>query len=134
MFCGACSQQMNAEARFCSHCGTPVQPRAWTNYNGRVVRPYQGRMIAGVCAGIADAHGLDRGLVRLIAVLLLICGHGLTLIAYVVAWIALPNASVWYVPPVPPQGYGAPPAYGGATGYGATPSSAPPPTGSAPTS
>ena len=123
MICGSCSQQVNTEARFCSHCGKPMQARAW--YSGPIVRPLYGRRIAGVCAGVADHLGVDRGLVRLIAALLLVCGHVFVLVAYLVAWFVLPNGA-YYVTPNYPFGYpganyaGAPPT---AAAAGSSPTS-----------
>lgn len=60
----------------------------------RLVRSRTDRMIAGVCGGIADAYGLDPALVRLIVVLLTVFGAGSGAIAYVAAWILMPDAPV----------------------------------------
>jgi phage shock protein C len=109
MFCGECSQQMNPDARFCCHCGRPiqVQQHPWNAYAGRIVRPRYGRMFGGVCAGIADHFGWDPVLVRLLAVVLFLCGCGWPLLAYIVAWIVIPNEPLFYVtpPPPPPANY-----------------------------
>ncbi|GAA2558284.1 PspC domain-containing protein [Pseudonocardia hydrocarbonoxydans] len=58
----------------------------------RLVRSRTDRMIAGVCGGIAEAYGLDPALVRLIVVLLTVFGAGSGAIAYVAAWILMPDA------------------------------------------
>ena len=47
------------------------------------------RVIGGVCAGLADYFGLDKTLVRLIWALCFFVG-GCGLLAYIVAWIAIP--------------------------------------------
>lgn len=60
----------------------------------RLVRSRTDRMIAGVCGGIADAYGLDPALVRLIVVLLTVFGAGSGAIAYVAAWILMPDGPV----------------------------------------
>ncbi|HEY4269790.1 MAG TPA: PspC domain-containing protein [Galbitalea sp.] len=52
-------------------------------------RPTNGRIIGGVCAGIADRFGLGRGTVRLIALLSCLL-PGPQFIAYIVLWIAIP--------------------------------------------
>ncbi len=56
----------------------------------RLVRPAQGRVIAGVCAGIASRIGLDVVWVRLAFVLLTPAG-GTGLLAYLFLWIAMPK-------------------------------------------
>jgi phage shock protein PspC (stress-responsive transcriptional regulator) len=54
------------------------------------VRPQEGRMLAGVCAGIAERWKLDLTLVRIVTVaLVLLSGVGLA--AYVAAWLLTPS-------------------------------------------
>jgi phage shock protein PspC (stress-responsive transcriptional regulator) len=54
------------------------------------VRPREGRMLAGVCAGIAERWNLDVTLVRIVTVaLVLLSGVGLA--AYVAAWLLTPS-------------------------------------------
>ena len=95
MFCGACSQQMNPDARFCCHCGKPLEApqQAW-NFNnfktGRLTRPRVGRMIAGVCAGFAQHYGWDLNLVRIITALIIVL-TGVGAIAYIAAWVIIPE-------------------------------------------
>lgn len=54
-----------------------------------LVRPRQGKIIAGVCAGLADRFGVPRGLVRLAFVVFGLVGAGE--IAYILAWILMPK-------------------------------------------
>jgi len=54
-----------------------------------LVRPSQGRWIAGVCAGLADRFGISRSLVRLGFVIFGLVGAGE--IAYLIAWIVMPK-------------------------------------------
>ena len=57
----------------------------------RVVRRRRGeRMIAGVCGGIGRYLGVDPVLLR-IAFIVLALANGLGVIAYVVAWVAIPE-------------------------------------------
>jgi phage shock protein PspC (stress-responsive transcriptional regulator) len=49
------------------------------------------RMVAGVCGGAAVALGVDANLLRLGLVLLTIFGVGLGAVAYVAAWVLLPQ-------------------------------------------
>jgi phage shock protein C len=61
-----------------------------------LVRPRQGRVIAGVCAGFAQAYGWDPVIVRLVLCLIALCGAGTPIIAYLIAWIVMPNAPYEY--------------------------------------
>ncbi len=92
MTCTACGQTLDTNARFCSGCGRALAvayPVA--RIAEPLVRPREGRMIAGVCAGFALRYGWDVALVGL-GVLLSIVFAGAPLIAYLVAWIVMPNA------------------------------------------
>lgn len=50
------------------------------------------RMVAGVCGGAAVALGVDANLLRLGLVLLTVFGVGLGAVAYLAAWVLLPEA------------------------------------------
>jgi phage shock protein C len=54
-------------------------------------RAREGRKIAGVCMGFARHLDIDVTLVRLIWLVLGIASGGLGLIAYVIAWIIIPE-------------------------------------------
>lgn len=55
----------------------------------RLYRSPQGKMLGGVCTGLAEYFDIDPVLVRLVF-LILIFQHGVGLLAYVVLWIAVP--------------------------------------------
>ncbi len=55
----------------------------------QLVRPRSGKIIAGVCAGLADRFGLSRGLVRILFVLFGLVGAGE--FVYIALWILLPK-------------------------------------------
>lgn len=55
-----------------------------------LVRPTEGKWLAGVCAGLAERFGIPRGLVRLIFIIFGIVGAGE--IAYIVLWILMPKS------------------------------------------
>lgn len=55
----------------------------------KLVRPRQGKIIAGVCAGLADRFGISRGLVRLGFIVFGLVGAGE--IAYLIGWIVMPK-------------------------------------------
>jgi phage shock protein PspC (stress-responsive transcriptional regulator) len=56
----------------------------------QLVRPRSGKIIAGVCAGVADRFGLSRALVRILFVIFGLVGAGE--IAYIALWILMPKA------------------------------------------
>lgn len=58
--------------------------------SGKLVRPREGRMIAGVCVGLARRFGWSPGLVRLLFVLSLLL-PGTQVIVYIALWIIMPN-------------------------------------------
>ncbi len=61
------------------------------NGHRALVRRRNGRMLAGVCAGVADYLGVDTTLVRVLwAVVSLVTG-GAGVLAYLVAWIIIPG-------------------------------------------
>lgn len=99
MFCTHCGVQMeDPEPNFCSSCGKPTghAPRPGP-YQKRLQRPYQGRKIAGVCAGFADYLDVDVTLIRVLAVIGLFFSMGTGLVAYFIAMLVMPNEEV----PVP---------------------------------
>lgn len=91
MVCPVCHANLNDAARFCSSCGCALNSATYARQWPRLERPRQGRRIAGVCAAFANRYGWDPLLVRLILVLSVFCGAGSPLIAYVIAWIVIPN-------------------------------------------
>ncbi len=58
-----------------------------------LVRPREGRILAGVCAGLARRFGWNVTVVRLIAVLSIIL-PGSQLLIYAICWIVIPNEPV----------------------------------------
>ena len=56
-----------------------------------LVRSRKGRMVAGICAGIADYFGLDVTLVRVIVTVVSIITGGAGALAYLAAWVIIPS-------------------------------------------
>lgn len=56
----------------------------------RLVRPRSGRMIAGVCLGLAERFGISPTLVRVLTALSMIL-PGPQIIIYIIGWIVIPN-------------------------------------------
>lgn len=57
----------------------------------RLVRSRDDRWISGVCGGVAKYFGIDSNLVRLLVVIGTVLGFGSLLVAYIVAWILMPE-------------------------------------------
>ena len=94
MFCPSCGKSLDFNARFCSNCGVAIAPPMAAAYraSSRLFRPRYPRMIAGVCAGFAEHYHWDISLVRVITVLLALFSGGLGFLAYLAAWIIIPEA------------------------------------------
>lgn len=58
--------------------------------NKKLYRVEEGKMIAGVCGGIAEYFGIDATIVRLAWVLFSLCG-GSGILAYIIALIIMPQ-------------------------------------------
>jgi len=58
----------------------------------RLTRPYNDRMVAGVCAGLAAYLRVDPTVVRVAAVLAAVFSLGAAVVGYVAAWILMPEA------------------------------------------
>ena len=92
MECSRCSRENASDASYCSACGAglkgPGRSRPLTR------RPAQGQ-IAGVCAGIAVYLGVDVTMVRLLWIVLSLIPGAVVggLIAYVAAWMLMPESS-----------------------------------------
>jgi len=77
-----------------------------------LMRPRQGRVLAGVCAGLGRRFGLDPWPARLLFVLVLLVIPGSQLLIYPILWLLMPDEGRVYAAsrptgPVPPP---APPA------------------------
>ncbi|MCU1432358.1 MAG: PspC domain protein [Actinotalea sp.] len=71
-----------------------------------LVRPREGRVLAGVCAGLGRRFGLTPWTARVLFVLLLMVLPGSQLIVYPILWILMPDEATHaarqaYQPPYP---------------------------------
>lgn len=72
---------------------TPPPPTPPPAPRHRLVRPRDDRMVAGVASGIARHVGLDPSFVRVAFVVLTLAG-GSGVLAYLIAWLVIPEGTV----------------------------------------
>ena len=96
MYCNYCGKVIQDDANVCAYCGVRVGGLAART---RLVRPREGRKIAGVCAGLAEYFDLDVTLIRMVWLIVVIFA-GAGLIAYVIGWIVMPEEPLRATVPV----------------------------------
>lgn len=85
--CPYCAEEIRAEAIKCRYCGSFVDRREASDGWKRLRR---GKMIAGVCAGLAREFDVPVTVLRLAFVLGTLLGGGIGIVIYVVLWILMP--------------------------------------------
>ena len=95
MICYNCQKDIVEGARYCQFCGAaqkPMNPPPAAPPKP-LRRSRKHKMIAGVCAGVAEHFGVDIVLVRLIWALVIIFGGFFPgVVAYIVCWLVIPYA------------------------------------------
>jgi phage shock protein PspC (stress-responsive transcriptional regulator) len=90
--CPWCAESIRAEAVKCRYCGALLEPDALRFVSDPWLRPREGRMLAGVCAGLAEQFGISVTLLRLAFVLGTFFSGGVFLVLYLGLWLAMPEA------------------------------------------
>src|SRR5580700_8956451 len=62
-----------------------------TNGQKQLIRPRDGRMVAGVCAGIGQFFGIDANLIRIVFAVLTVFSAGAAALVYLLAWVVVPE-------------------------------------------
>jgi phage shock protein C len=89
MYCNACGKLIQDDANVCAYCGRSVL--LGTGHRRKLTRPRAGRKVAGVCMGFAEYFDIDITLMRLLWLLAGILTFPMGEIAYLVAWIVMPE-------------------------------------------
>jgi phage shock protein PspC (stress-responsive transcriptional regulator) len=97
MFCSSCQTDIAPCSKFCCNCGAKQlgTPDAAAPGSApapkRIFRSRTDKIIAGVCAGLADCFDLDPTLVRVLWLLAFFYA-GFGLLTYIAMWIVTPVA------------------------------------------
>jgi len=57
----------------------------------RLTRSREDRWLGGVCAGVGEYAGIDANLVRLLVVVGALFSFGTLFVAYIIAWVLMPE-------------------------------------------
>ncbi|HXM66793.1 MAG TPA: PspC domain-containing protein [Candidatus Acidoferrum sp.] len=99
MYCNYCGKVIQDDAAVCAYCGVRVSASVARK---RLVRPRQGRKIAGVCLGFAEYFDIDVTVVRLVWLIASFM-TGIGLLSYPIAWIVIPEEPLLLAAPVTAQ-------------------------------
>lgn len=91
MTCTSCDKAIADDAAFCPYCGTKLPDATNDQEERQLRRPRNGRLLAGVCAGMADYFGGTALAFRIGFVLMTIITAGLLAIGYAALAIIIPN-------------------------------------------
>lgn len=90
--CPWCAEWIRAEAVKCRFCGSTLARTSLDFVTDAWLRPRDGRVLAGVCAGLAEQFGISVTIVRLAFVLGTLVSGGVFLLMYLGLWLAMPDA------------------------------------------
>jgi phage shock protein C len=98
MYCNFCGKMIQEDARICAYCGRVVVGSVTVK---RLERSRVDRKIGGVCAGFGKYFDLDVALVRILWILAVIFTIPFAVVAYIIAWIVMPEEPEYLVYPHP---------------------------------
>ena len=90
-YCRACGAEMNSQAAVCVKCGVSQTGKSVSGKSGTLTRVREGKILAGVCAGLGKHTNMNPWVYRAILIFtnFIVLGWFLD-IAYVIAMFALP--------------------------------------------
>jgi phage shock protein C len=109
MICNSCQRNIADGSRFCYNCGArqvitgAPDVASVTGGPKRLMRSSTDKKLGGVCAGLAEYFDMDVTLVRILWLLVVLCG-GTGILLYVILWLVLPLAPPQMPAPAQPQG------------------------------
>jgi phage shock protein PspC (stress-responsive transcriptional regulator) len=93
MVCYNCHKEIADGSKYCQHCGAAQKPLTPPPAPAKPLRrSRKNKVIAGVCAGLADYFNIDMTLVRLVWALVTFFGFGSGIVAYLICWLVIPYA------------------------------------------
>jgi phage shock protein C len=88
MFCPQCGKEYSDRVNYCCQCGAAMFAHA--RPQRKLMRSRSNSKIAGVCGGLGEYLEIDPTLIRLIWFILIFFG-GTGVLAYIIAWIVMPE-------------------------------------------
>lgn len=95
MYCNYCGKAISDDSSVCAYCGKRV---AGVIARKKLVRPRNGRKVAGVCLGFAEYFDLDVSLVRIVWAITGLCGL-FGVVTYFAAWVVMPEEPLMLTTP-----------------------------------
>ena len=95
MYCCRCGVEMPVQAKYCMECGAASAKAEASGWRKMLTRPRNKVKIAGVCAAFAIYFDVDVTLIRVLWLAMCLWPVPLFgVIAYFIAWIAIPREEI----------------------------------------